>query len=69
FLTLAQTLAQTGFFSPWHCPASVALGRAGFFIWHRLLFWCRAPGPDRDVERLRSLFSCRARAGRAGRLT
>ena len=27
---LAQTLAQTGFFSPWHCPASVAPGRAGF---------------------------------------
>ncbi|MCK4485161.1 MAG: hypothetical protein KAU38_00180, partial [Desulfobacterales bacterium] len=26
---------------------------------------CRAPGPDRDVERLRSLFSCRARAGRS----
>jgi hypothetical protein len=24
------SLAQTGFFSPWHCPASVAPGRAGF---------------------------------------
>jgi hypothetical protein len=27
--SLAQTLAQTGFFSLWHGPASVAPGRAG----------------------------------------
>jgi|GEM_PF-4485036 len=33
--SLAQTLAQTGFFSLWHGPASVAPGRAGFFsLWH-----------------------------------
>jgi len=30
--SLAQTLAQTGFFSLWHGPASVAPGRAGFFF-------------------------------------
>jgi hypothetical protein len=28
--SLAQTLAQTGFFSPGYSPGSVALGRAGF---------------------------------------
>ena len=29
---LAQTLAQTGFFTLWHSPSSVAPGRAGFFF-------------------------------------
>jgi hypothetical protein len=33
--SLAQTLAQTGFFTLWHGPSSVAPGQAGFFSpWH-----------------------------------
>ncbi len=31
--SLAQTLAQTGFFSPAHSPGSVAPGRAGQANW------------------------------------